>query len=77
MKFPLQDGIHSVHWPCHCEAVLVCCLTGKCNLSELSLTKWARLESALARSGTCDSCVTVAEHCFLGSQVVRFKELCI
>lgn len=67
-----------MHWPCRCEAVLTCSLTEKCNLSELSLTNWATLEAATATSGTCDSSsMAVAEHCFLGFQVVRFRKLCL
>lgn len=49
MKLALQGEIHSVHPPCHCEAVFRCPPTEKCNLSERLLTdQW---EAAVATSG--------------------------
>lgn len=55
MNLVLQDGIQSVHWPCHCEAACMSSVTERCNLTKLSLTNWASLEATVAMGGTCES----------------------
>lgn len=58
MTLVLQVGVHSVHWPCPCEALSF--LSEKCNLVKLTLTTWASHEAASASSSICQSSVAVA-----------------